>query len=129
LFVDDDEMVNRLSTEFLQTLGYQVSSFTDRPDALKAFERNPQEFHLLITAHTMPHMLAPARLAKIKVIRPDIPMLLITGYTNLGSLENMQEWGCDSIISKPYDIKELGQEISDALDKRRKSDGQPRKPI
>jgi PAS domain S-box-containing protein len=129
LFVDDDEMVNRLSTEFLQTLGYQVSSFTDSQDALKAFERNPQDFHLLITDHTMPHMIGPELMAKIKVIRPDIPMLLITGYTNLGSLENMQEWGCDSIISKPYDIKELGQEISDALDKRRKSDGQPRKPI
>jgi PAS domain S-box-containing protein len=129
LFVDDDEMVNRLGTEFLAMLGYQVSSFTDSQEALKAFERNPQDFHMLITDYTMPHLIGPELMAKIKVIRPDIPMLLITGYSNLGSPENVQEWGCDGIITKPYDIKELSQEISEALGKRRKSDGQPRKPI
>jgi PAS domain S-box-containing protein len=119
LFVDDDEMVNRLGTKFLQILGYQVSSFTDSQDALKAFERNPQDFHLLITDHTMPHLIGPELMAKIKVIRPDVPMLLTTGYSNLASRENMQEWGCDGIISKPYNIKELSQEIREALGERR----------
>ena len=119
LFVDDDEMVNRLGTEFLQILGYQVSSFTDSQDALKAFERNPQDFDLLITDHTMPHLIGPELMAKIKIIRPDIPMLLTTGYSNLASLESMQEWGCDSIIAKPYKIKDLSHEIREALGQRR----------
>jgi PAS domain S-box-containing protein len=122
LFVDDDEMVNIMGTELLEMLGYQVSSFTDSQKALKAFERNPQDFHLLITDHTMPHLIGPELMAKIKVIRSDIPMLLITGYSNLASPENMQEWGCDGIITKPYNIKELSQEISEALGERKKSE-------
>ncbi len=65
----------------------------------------------------MPHLTGPQLMKKMKAIRSDIPMLLITGYSNLATPENLQEWGCDGIIAKPYDVKKLSQTVSQALAK------------
>jgi PAS domain S-box-containing protein len=117
LLVDDDQMVNYCGTEFLKTLGYQVTSCLDSQKALEVFEANPQTFQMLITDHTMPNLTGPQLMKKIKAIRSDIPMLLITGYSNLATPENLKEWGCDGIIAKPYDVKNLSQIVSQALAK------------
>ncbi len=122
LLVDDDAIVNQLGTTFLEKLGYQVTSFTDSNEALRAFSADPQSFQLIITDHTMPSLDGPQLMEKIKAIRPDIPMLLITGYSNLATSENLQQWGCDGIVTKPYDLKNLSQVINLALARGELSD-------
>ena len=117
LLVDDEKMLCDMGTSILEDLGYRVTSFTDSQEALKAFDTNYQDFHLVVTDYSMPHLTGPQLMKKMKAIRSDIPMLLITGYSNLATPENIQEWGCDGIIAKPYDVKKLSQTVSLALAK------------
>jgi len=117
LLVDDEKLLCEMGTIVLEKLGYKVTTFMDSQEALKTFESNPQDFQLVITDYTMPNLTGPQLMKKIKAIRSDIPMLLITGYSNLATPENLQEWGCDGILSKPYDVNKLAQTVSRALAK------------
>ncbi len=117
LFVDDEEMVNEMGTTLLRELGYKVTNFSDSREALRVFESNPQDFQLVITDYSMPHLTGPQLMEKIKIICSDIPTLLITGYSNLATPDNLQEWNCDGIITKPYDFKKLSQTVSRVLEK------------
>ncbi|MBF0277913.1 MAG: response regulator [SAR324 cluster bacterium] len=121
LLIDDDKRVNEMGRTILQYLGYQVTSFTDSQEALEAFEANPQIFHLVITDYSMPNLTGPQLMKKMKTIRSDIPMLLITGYSNFVTPENIQNWECDGIIAKPYDVKKLSQTINQVFIKAAKN--------
>ncbi len=117
LLIDDDEMVCNLGADILEELGCQVTNFTDSQEAFQTFEENPQDFQLVISDYSMPGLTGPQLMKKMKAIRSDIPILLITGYANLATPENLQEWGCDGIVVKPYDVKKLSQTISQVLAK------------
>ena len=117
LLVDDEQMLCNMGTSILENLGYRVSAFTNVHKALEVFEEKPQEFQLVITDYSMPHLTGPQFMKKIRAICSDIPILLVTGYSNLAKPENLQEWGCDCIIAKPYSIKNLGQTVSQLLEK------------
>ncbi|MGK5093832.1 transporter substrate-binding domain-containing protein [Deltaproteobacteria bacterium TL4] len=121
LLVDDDKMVNEMGTTILTGLGYRVTHFADSLEAFEAFQANPQDFRLVITDYSMPHLTGPQLMEKMKAIRPDIPILLITGYTNLETPENLEEWGCDGIISKPYELKKLSRTVSQILAKAKRN--------
>ena len=110
-------MVNYCGTEFLKTSGYQVTSCLGTQETLEVFKANPQTFQMLITDYTMPNLTGPQLMEKIKAIRSDVPMLLITRYSNLATPENLKEWCCDEIIAKSYDVKKLSQAVSQALAK------------
>jgi signal transduction histidine kinase/ActR/RegA family two-component response regulator len=115
LLVDDDRLVNKLGTTFLEKLGFKVTSFLDSQEALNEFERNAQDYQLVITDYSMAQLSGPQLIQKIRHIRSDIPILLITGYTNLATPETLQEWGCDGIITKPYNLKQLSNSIQRVL--------------
>jgi len=119
LFIDDEELVNEMGATILEELGYRVTSFTDSQEALQAVETTPQDFDLLITDYSMPNLTGPQLMKKVKEIRCDLPMLLVTGYTNLATLENMKLWGCSGVIAKPYRLKELSQAVREALSNAR----------
>lgn len=117
LLVDDEKMVNEVGTNILQRLGYQVTTFLDSRKAFLAFEANPQAFQLVITDYSMQHLSGLQLMKKIKAIRSDIPILLITGYARLIDSENLSEWGCDGVIAKPYNVQKLHYTVSEALAK------------
>ncbi|MGK5092912.1 ATP-binding protein [Deltaproteobacteria bacterium TL4] len=119
LLVDDEPIVNNVGAAFLKTLGYRVSSFTDSEEALKAFESKPQDFQLVITDYMMPHLTGVQLIKKMKTLRPEIPTLLVTGYSDLETEANLKEWGCDGILAKPYELKQLSQVISLSLAKKK----------
>ena len=81
LFTDDEELQVELSREMLARLGYQVTGFTDCRKALAHFRENPTAFDLVITDMTMPHMTGDILAAELIAIRPDIPIILCTGYS------------------------------------------------
>jgi PAS domain S-box-containing protein len=115
LLVDDDRLVNKVGTTFLKRLGFEVTSVLDSQEALKEFERNARGYQLVITDYSMAKLSGPQLIRRIKAVRDDVPVLLITGYANLATSENLQEWGCEGIIAKPFDVKQLSDAIRRVL--------------
>ena len=85
LCIDDEFILAELCEERLMELGYEVVGETDPVKALRMFEENPHEFHLLIVDHLMPGILGLELAKKAKNIRHDIHVLLVTGHDGLVS--------------------------------------------
>jgi len=113
-FVDDDEMVARLALEVLQRYGYEVSVFTD---PLQAFQRLQSEetCDLLITDLTMPTMNGVEFAKRVREIRPDLKIILCTGYDPSFS-RSEDENLISARISKPFSLSDLLNTLRNVLD-------------
>lgn len=119
LFVDDEVLIAKMSTEILKKLGYQVESKTSSIEALETFKANPYKFDLLITDMTMPNMTGVKLTSEIHKINPEIPVILCTGFSSSSlNEENAKTKGISAIIIKPVRINELGSTIRKVLDKK-----------
>jgi two-component system cell cycle sensor histidine kinase/response regulator CckA len=118
LLVDDEVMLCEVASIMLEKLGYRVTACTDSRQALQIFESRPQDFQLVITDFAMPFIDGPQLMQYVKAIRCDILMLLITGYSDKATAENLKTWGCDGIISKPFDMKKFSQSVSEVMTKK-----------
>ena len=81
LFVDDEQVLVNIGTSQLESLGYTVSSRTSSTEALALFKNKPESFDLIITDMTMPEMTGDQLAKEIKRIRPEIPVILCTGFS------------------------------------------------
>ena len=117
LFVDDEIPVVEMTTSILKRMGYEVISFIDSQDALDAFANAPDDFDLVITDQTMPRITGVELSERLKAIRPDIPVLLCTGYSHVVSSEQAKAQGIDGYVMKPLDRRELAEAIRKALDR------------
>lgn len=97
LFIDDEEMIVNLTRDMLKELGYQVAAQADGLEALKIFQDQPEKFDLVITDQSMPHMTGMQLAQEFRHLRPDIPIILCTGYRETVSSEDLQRifkrWG------------------------------------
>ncbi len=100
----------------LQRLGYEVVGKTDSVDALQTFSEHPDAFDLVITDQTMPKMTGAILAQKLKEIRPDIPIILCTGYSETISQEKAESMGIDGFAMKPLSRNEIGETIRRVLD-------------
>lgn len=116
LFVDDEAAIVRLGERMLQRLGYEVTSSTDPQKALALFESDPQRYDTVVTDMTMPRMAGDELARKILAVRPDVPVLLCTGYTRRVSEEAVRDIGIRALIMKPLSNRELARTIRDVLD-------------
>jgi len=107
LLVDDEEQVVQVTGEILQNLGYTVVGKTSAVDAVEEFSRLPYQFDLLITDLTMPELTGLEVSEKAKAIRPDIPVILFTGYSDQVSKEDALEAGIDEYCMKPVSMRKL----------------------
>ncbi len=117
LFVDDENALVEFAGEFLSGLGYSVEAFTDPLSALEVFRAAPDDFHMVISDLTMPGMTGDRLARKVKKIRPDIPVIICTGFSSSMVSENHKEAGIDHVLMKPLNIHELSNEIRKVLDK------------
>jgi CheY-like chemotaxis protein len=116
LFLDDEDMLVEWGETVLERLGYQVTALTDSTDALKTFSSDPSQFDLVITDQTMPRMNG-LRLAKeLLKIRPDIPIILLTGHSDDVTPDSLEEAGIKEFLMKPLVKQELAQVIRRVLD-------------
>lgn len=116
LFVDDEVAISRMMDATLQRLGYKVRTFNDSQKALQCFKDNPHEFDLIITDQTMPKLIG-SNLAKSALsIRPDIPIILYTGYSELINEQEAKNIGIRSFLKKPVNSNMLAREIRKILD-------------
>jgi two-component system, cell cycle sensor histidine kinase and response regulator CckA len=119
LFVDDEDGIMSVATAALTKLGYDVSSFTDSQAALDAFARGPFDYDLVITDQTMPKMTGATLAQRAKALRPDIPVLLCTGYSHTVSAEEARAQGIEGYIMKPFVTNDLAAAIRRILDVKR----------
>jgi PAS domain S-box-containing protein len=116
LFVDDEPMIGDIYADMLRPLGYKVECRTDPLDTLEAFRKDPFKYDLVITDMTMPKMTGDKLGAEIMEIRPEIPVILCTGFSERMSEEKALELGFCSFVMKPVVIEEIANKIRRALD-------------
>lgn len=116
LFTDDEELQVELGREMLARLGYRVTGFTDCRKALEHLRKNPSAFDLVITDMTMPHMTGDILAAELIAIRPDIAVILCTGYSERVTEENVLAAGIKGFIMKPVVMEELARLIRKVLE-------------
>ena len=109
LYVDDEEALVFLADRVLSRLGYQISSFTDPEEALEALRAHPQEFDVVVTDLSMPHMSGFELAREVLALRPGMPVLLITGYIRAEDEDRARAAGIGEIILKPATMDELGR--------------------
>ena len=116
LFVDDEKMLVDVGKQLLETLGYDVTAKNSSIDALQLFTSHPGRFDLVITDQTMPHMTGEELATKLLVIRPDIPIIMCTGFIANITERNANELGIKSLIMKPIIMRHIAKTIRKVLD-------------
>jgi two-component system cell cycle sensor histidine kinase/response regulator CckA len=115
LFVDDEVFQARAMERLLKHLGYRVCALTDPVEALDIFLRDPGGFDLVILDQAMPRMTGGALAKAILKARPDMPIILCTGYSEGLSEEQAEAIGVKAFVWKPFSIKEIAETIRQAL--------------
>lgn len=116
LFVDDEELLIEWGGTFLQRLGYSVTAVRDGSKALHIFKEAPARFDLVITDQTMPEITGSRLAIEILNIRPDIPVILCTGHSNIISPDKAKEIGIKQYLMKPITRKDLAKTVRMVLD-------------
>lgn len=117
LFVDDEETIVRLGKEFLSQLGYTVDVQTSSLEALTVFRNNPGRFDLVITDQTMPGLTGEALSRELLRIRPELPIILCTGFSHIMTAEKAKALGIQAYLMKPLAIQDLAPIVRHVLDK------------
>ena len=118
LYVDDEPMLLKMAELMLSRLGYKVTVYTNSEHALSAFEKQPDDFDLVITDQTMPDITGIELAEKIMRIRPQIPIILCTGFSKTVSEETARSAGIKGFALKPLVKKELALLIREVLSQR-----------
>jgi CheY-like chemotaxis protein len=119
LFVDDEAMLVNLGQELLKRLGYTVTGHTNSVEALNAFRAAPYQFDLVITDQTMPTMTGEALVKALRDIRPDLPIVLCTGFSYAMTKDKAAALGIDAFLLKPLVAHSLGSTIRQILAQRK----------
>ncbi len=118
LVVDDEKPLTSLARQILERLGYRVETLNDPRAAFELLRKNPDRFDLVITDLTMPHMTGDRLAAEIRSIRPEMPIILCTGYSEQMNKINTQPAGIGGYLEKPLDRVQLAETIRSVLDGR-----------
>ncbi len=117
LFIDDEEVLTKIGKKILELQGYSVTTFTSSIAALNIFESQPDDFDLIITDIAMPDLSGKELAVELLKIRPDMPIILFTGYSSMIAKESAEEIGISEYCLKPYDSKQLATTVRKVLDK------------
>ena len=117
LFVDDEPFLTEIGKEGLSALGYEVTVRTSSIEALNAFRTQPRKFDLVITDMTMPNMTGVQLANEMLKVRPDIPIILCTGYSEMIDEKTSKKFGIRAFLMKPVLLEEIARTIRKVLDK------------
>jgi two-component system, cell cycle sensor histidine kinase and response regulator CckA len=116
LFVDDEDSIVGLGKEILADLGYDVVGTTSSLEALEFFRARPDRLDLVITDMTMPSMTGIELAQEIMRIRPGMPVILCTGFSEAITSEEAKALGLREFIMKPMNVHQFAQVIRRVLD-------------
>ncbi len=118
LMVDDEPAIVEIGKSILESLGYRVKGFTESKKAAEELINGKEKYDAVITDKTMPHMTGIELAKKIRTNGIDIPVLMITGYGDKASMDQLRETGIEEIIMKPFLADTLSNTLRKILDKK-----------
>ena len=116
LFVDDEISLARVGARRLSALEYRVRAETDPKEALDRFRSDPAAFDLVVTDFTMPGMTGLDFAEALVKIRPDIPVLMVTGFVEEIPEARLSAAGVRGVLRKPLTLEQLSAAVRDVLD-------------
>ena len=116
LLIDDEKLLAEMGKSILEQLGYTITVHTSSLEALADFQHQPDRFDLVITDQTMPGMTGSDLAQQMLRIRPDLPMILCTGYSSIITEEQVLEMGIKGYALKPFTKRTLATLIRKVLD-------------
>jgi signal transduction histidine kinase/DNA-binding response OmpR family regulator len=116
LIVDDDRDVGRLAARILETFRYEVTALTDPTEAVNLVRKRPTKFDLVMTDLLMPELSGPELARALKKIRPDLPLVLISGLVSSVTEESARRQGFVGLIRKPFEIDQIAKSVAGILD-------------
>jgi len=123
LLVDDEQELIQVETEMLTSLGYRVSGITGSDRALALFREDPRQYDMVITDFDMPGMTGAQLAEQLLHIRPDIPVLLCTGFTERINEQQALALGIRRMLMKPLSMTTLSQVIRELMDELQEQAG------
>jgi CheY-like chemotaxis protein len=122
LLVDDEAEIVATIQAMLESLGYQVSAFTSSAAALDTFRAHPEDFDLVITDQTMPHLTGEELARELVDLRPDLPIIICTGFSETISPEKARAKGFREFLIKPIASRVMAHTIRRALARHQERD-------
>ncbi|MDK9706521.1 MAG: PAS domain S-box protein [Desulforhopalus sp.] len=116
LLIDDEIILVEMGKAMLERLGYRVTTKTNSIEALTTFQNQPDTFDLIITDQTMPGMTGTDLSRRMLQIRPNLPIILCTGYSNIVTEEQTYSFGIKGFAMKPLTKKSIAQLARKVLD-------------
>ncbi|MDH4266682.1 MAG: PAS domain S-box protein [Deltaproteobacteria bacterium] len=116
LLVDDEQALVDLGKKMLEHLGYEVAVRTSSVEALELFRNRPDRFDLVIMDFTMPNMTGDKLAQEMMRLRPGLPVILCTGFSERISEMKAKALGIQDFVMKPFDLNDLARTIRRALD-------------
>jgi len=124
LFVDDEPSIVKMQSSMLAALGYQPVVTDQSTEALRMFQLNPQRFDIVVSDQIMPGMTGIELAGKMLAIRPNLPFVLCTGFSENVSRKTAEEAGVREFVMKPIAMRNLAEAIRRALDQKPGTDDQ-----
>ncbi len=119
LFIDDEKMMVSLGKKILEKQGYIVTAMTNSVEALQLIEKDPTQFDLVITDQTMPNMTGVELAEQLIQIRPELPIILCTGYSNIIDEVQAKKIGISEFVIKPINRQDIVKLIKRVLDREK----------
>lgn len=116
LLIDDEAQARKVSQKILEKLGYNVIAHSNPEDALELYRDLPDQFDLVITDYRMPGMNGAELSEKIKMINPQIPIIMVSGFASHFSEEDAKALGIDMFVRKPLLTRDFAQLVEGALE-------------
>jgi CheY-like chemotaxis protein len=113
--VDDEEPLIAMTAEVLSQLGYEAATFTDGRAALAAFEAAPEAFQVMVTDEVMPALTGTELARRVRRRRPDLPIVLLSGYSGPILTQQALGAGVSELLKKPVQSRELAAALARAL--------------
>jgi CheY-like chemotaxis protein len=117
LLVDDEKMLVDMGRQVLNRLGYVVVTRTSPVEALELFRAKPGDFDLVITDQTMPGMSGDALARELMRLRPGLPVIICTGYSQTMDEQTAARMGISGFVLKPLSLREIAAAVRKALDR------------
>ncbi len=122
LLVDDEAAIARLEKEMLERLGYRVTMCVNSVDALDVFKSKPDAFDLVVSDMTMPKMTGDRLAFELIAIRPTIPILICTGFSERINKDTAEVIGVKGVLTKPIDKAKMARMVRKVLDEHKITD-------
>ena len=118
MIVDDENSVASFMGELFNQVGYEVTVYTDSTEALRSFKEQPDKFDLMITDQTMPSITGDALAQEVLRIKPDLPVILCTGYSDVIDETKARELNIKGFLKKPIETPALLACVYNLLNKQ-----------